>query len=72
MQNVTEITQIKENYTTQSSLLRHYKLHKLFIWYIGCFNRILIFLMQLFEESIINQDIVLKTKNPEKKLLFEV
>ena len=28
--------------------------------------------MQLFEESIINQDIVLKTKNPEKKLLFEV
>ena len=45
---------------------------QLFIWYIGCFNRILIFLMQLFEESIINQDIVLKTKNPEKKLLFEV
>ena len=31
--------------------------------------------MQLFEESIIDQDIVLKTKNPEKKnfcLKFEV
>ena len=67
MQNVTEITQIQYNYTTQSSLLRHYKLYKLFIWYIGCFNRILIFLLQLFEESIINQNVVLKTKDPEKK-----